>query len=147
MSHNNNYLQSYSNRYSNEGSFPSNSNRSSHSNSNTYQSGESLPTTNPSPLLPYHEYMALKNKGNFSAQKPSEIISQTSAQQYPMSEPYLYPDSTYQSHSYAANPSRQHDYAPLQPYNTYMQQKQQLTTLPQSELLQSPNKTNSFSSV
>jgi hypothetical protein len=90
--------------------------------------------------------MALKNKNSISVQKPSETISQSSSQQYPMSEPYVYPNLTYQNHSYPPNPLRQHDYAPLQPYNTYMQQKQQLATFPQSELLQSPNKTNSFSS-
>lgn len=62
MSQNNNQPYNYNTRYSNDSRQNSNDYRSGQQSTYLYQSGEQPPGTSPTPLLPYHEYMAMKNK-------------------------------------------------------------------------------------
>ncbi len=84
MSQNNKYGYGYNSRDPNEGGQNSKSNRSPVGISYTFQSVDQITLSQPSVLLPYHEYMALKNKTPATIVKASQGTAPPRAQQYPV---------------------------------------------------------------
>jgi hypothetical protein len=84
MSQNNKYGYGYNRRETNEGSHNSNSNRPTVINSYTFQSADQITLSHPSPLLPNHEYMALKNKAPATIVNASQATTPPRVQQYPV---------------------------------------------------------------